>query len=75
MEFWRWYLSIVKKFFLLRWFKVKHPLLEYIIGIFLLAGLSIGLSVSLSPWWLFLTIPVGLTIAMHGLWRWKAETK
>lgn len=69
--FWSWYFKGFKVVFALKWVSGAGPWLEYISGILIAAGISVGLSISFSPLWLLLTIPVGFTIAMHGIWRWE----
>lgn len=67
MEFWKWYFSKIKSAILLRW--VITPCAEWIFGVFLFVFSSIYLSIFLSPFWLLATVPVGVTVAVHGLYR------
>ncbi len=41
------------------------------VGGFMLVGIvaSIVLSVLLSPWWLLVTLPGGVLLFLHGVWR------
>ncbi len=71
MEFWEWYWSYIKKFLTVRW--IKHPATEYFSAIIGTGGLCMGLSIALTPLWLLLVLPVGFTIALHGLWRWREQ--
>jgi len=67
MGFWKWYLSLFKKESVLRW--VKTPGLEFTLGLVVAVLLSILLSLYFTPLWLLLTIPIGVTITVHGWWR------
>lgn len=67
--FWRWYLGGWKVVFNLKWVKGAGPWFEYILGIAFTGGASTALFVLFSPWWLLLTVPVGVTVVAHGLWR------
>lgn len=71
MEFWRWYVGVfIKLFQELKSFKFSNPLVEYSIGVLVLVFCSLLVVMLVNAWYLFLTIPVGITIAMHGWWRW-----
>ena len=82
MKFWKWYLKGILK--LLRW--LFSPLLlralisppgEYIVGVVILAlppMLLTGITHNLSSlWWLFQTMPTGLTVMFHVFWRWEKK--
>jgi len=70
MEFWKWYFRGI--------LKIPRALIspwgEYILGILIFVVSSMVLSIALSPFWLFLTIPVCTTIACHGYWRTQRGT-
>ncbi len=70
MEFWKWYFRGILN--LPR--ALISPWGEYILGIVILCASSIVLSEVLSPFWLFLTIPVFITITCHGYWRTQRGT-
>ncbi len=58
MKFWRYYL---------RW--ITQPGLEFACGtLFTMYG-SFFIGALISPWLLLITMPVGTTAAVHGLWR------
>ena len=46
------------------------PEFESVAG-FMVVGVvaSVALSIALSPWWLVVTIPGGILLFLHGLWR------
>ncbi len=69
MEFWQWYWSGIKRTFTLRW--VRHPVVEYFFAVAGTVGLGTGLSIIFTPLWLILIVPIGVTAAIHRLWRWK----
>ena len=65
MNFFKWYggfLSDVCK-------GLTQPILEIGYGLIFLIVVSLTLWFIFSPWWLFLTIPLGFTIVVHGYWR------
>ena len=74
MDFWKWYLKgilqVLRYLFSHRALRaIISPLGEYTLGAFILLLASILLGTLVSPLWLILTVPAGITIAMHGLWR------
>jgi len=69
MEFWKWYFRGIRRGILNLPRALISPSGEYILGFILLVVSSIVLSDVLSPFWLFLTIPVFTTITCHGYWR------
>ncbi len=62
MKFWKWYIS---------WFANPriHPLIEYLLGFVIVLFGTVFLGVLLSFWYLLFTVPVGLTMVLHGIWR------
>lgn len=71
MEFWYWYWSGIKKMISLKW--VKHPAAEYSFVIITTGGLVIFLSIHVTPLWLILVLPIGITASIHSLWRWNKK--
>lgn len=74
MEFWRWYLKLIlgsfKCLFSFRvWLAIISPRGEYILGVLILIAGSLFLGTLVSPLWLILSIPGGITLAAHGFWR------
>ena len=65
MEFWKWYLRTLSKipsYLTSGWG-------EYTGGMLIGISSSIVLSVCFSLFWLIFTIPVGITMCAHGIWR------
>ncbi len=65
MEFWKWYLKGIlntPRYLISPWG-------EYTICVFVCVISSILLTVLVSPFYLFLTLSVGGTIAAHAFWR------
>jgi len=65
VEFLKWYLKGILKAPRV----LVSPWGEYMLCIIAFVLASMLLSVFVSPLWLLLTIPVGITIAAHALWR------
>ena len=51
------------------WLKGRLGILEIVVGGLLLITGSLVLGIAASPWWLVVTIPGGLFLVTHGIYR------
>lgn len=65
MKFWKWYLKGVLN---LPRMSIS-PWGEYVLSILFLIIGNPYIAIMISPFWLFLAIPVGVTIFVHSIWR------
>ena len=73
MEFLRWYVRgiwrLIRSILKIRLHTLLSPAVEYSGGVLLLVAGSLVLPILVSPWWLFLLIPVGATVIVHSAYR------
>jgi len=74
MDFWKWYLRLIKTAIFHLPKSIVSPIIEYLGGGIIITFLSLILSMY-SPYWLLLTIPIGVTLAAHGWWRVNEQIK
>lgn len=70
MEFWRWYLKGLFTVLCLKWLGrfLNHSFTILVLSMIILIIGSIFLPM-LSPYWLFLSIPIGITGTAYSYWR------
>lgn len=66
MKFWEWLIELSSR---PRKDRQTAGIVEYVIGIAIGIGASIGVATIISPIWLALTIPAGVFMALHGYWN------
>lgn len=69
--FWNDYFLLLKYIFSFRW--IIDSMMEWFLGMFLAIVGSALLAILVSPLWLLFTLPVGITVWLHGVWKTHKE--